>query len=252
MAIDYDHARNLHTLEGAAAALSSILNSPMPNSLLDIGCGTGTWLRAAVELGVSDVAGVDGVHAPEGSLFIDKDKIAFLDLTAPFKLNRRFDVALCLEVAEHLPESSADILISSIVAHADTILFSAAIPGQAGQHHVNCRWPSYWQEKFNNHGFACDDSVRWQIWDDTRIEPWYRQNMFWARRDPSQAGHEPRLRSVIHPEMIEVVCSTITERRMKEIEAGSWPIKWYLLTAVRALFSKISARAKGSIARKCQ
>jgi SAM-dependent methyltransferase len=241
MAIDYEHAQNLHTLEGAAAALTAVFSSSTPNSLLDVGCGIGTWLRAAVELGVSDVAGVDGVRAPEGSLFIDKDKIAYLDLTAPLKLNRRFDVVLCLEVAEHLPESSADTLISSIVAHGDAVLFSAAIPGQTGQHHVNCRWPSYWQEKFNNHGFTCDDSVRWQIWDDARIELWYRQNMFWARRDPLQAGHEPRLRSVIHPELIEWVIRSTVKGIVQDIEAGSWPMKWYLVTSLRAFASKVSA-----------
>src|SRR5262245_54459582 len=168
MKIDYDHGQNRHTLEGAADALFSILGSNIPRSLLDVGCGTGTWLRAASDLGVAEVFGVDGI-VPEASLHISKDLVSQQDLSKTFNLARRFDVALCLEVAEHLPEEAADSLITSIVAHSDMVLFSAACPGQPGQHHINCQWPIYWQDLFNQRGYACDDSVRWKIWDDSRI-----------------------------------------------------------------------------------
>jgi SAM-dependent methyltransferase len=174
--IDYDHAASLHTLQGAAAALSTIFGScAAPKSLLDVGCGTGTWLRAALDLGAFDVLGIDGIAVPEQQLHVTRTAIELCDLSNPFDLGRRFDVALCLEVAEHLPESSSAGLISSIAAHSDAILFSAACPGQPGQHHVNCQWPSYWQALFNGEGYVCDDSVRWQIWDDKRIEPWYER-----------------------------------------------------------------------------
>jgi hypothetical protein len=127
-------------------------------------------LRAAVDLGIADVLGIDGVDVTHELLHVEKEKIEKFDLSKSFNLRRRFDVALCLEVAEHLPEGSSDDLMSSIAAHSDTIFFSSA-PGQPGDHHVNCQWPTYWQCLFNKNGFASHDSLRWQIWDDTQIQP---------------------------------------------------------------------------------
>lgn len=205
MTIDYDHASNLHTLGGPAATLSTIFSSNLPKSVLDVGCGTGTWMRAAIDLGVQTVRGIDGIAVPEDALQVEKSLVERHDLTKPFHLGRKFDLAICLEVAEHLPQSAAAGLVASIAEHTDTILFSAACPDQLGQHHINCQWPTYWQDFFNSHGFVCDDSVRWQIWTDARIEPWYRQNMFWVRRDPTNAGREPRIDPVVHPEMVESI-----------------------------------------------
>lgn len=200
LGVDYDHSENVHTLTGASAALSALLDGQAPASLLDVGCGTGTWLRAALDLGVSDVFGVDGVDVTPEKFHAPKNVYRQMDFTKAFDLCRRFDVVLCLEVAEHLPASAAETFVGSLVTHGDLILFSAASPNQPGQHHVNCQWPDYWQALFNRLGYACEDSLRWQIWRDTRIEPWYRQNVFRARKHPS-AGSEPRIEAVLHPDM---------------------------------------------------
>src|SRR5262249_5339644 len=139
-------------------------------------------------------------------------------------------------------ESSAGGLISSIVAHTDNVLFGAACPGQPGQHHVNCQWPIYWQGHFNRHGFVCDDSIRWQIWDNSKIEWGYLQNMFWARRDPSKAGGEPRLRSAVVPDLVESVCISRIQNSMKLVEDGSEPLKWYLTVSMRVIAIKLARR----------
>lgn len=198
--VDYDHSENIHTLDGAQAALSTLLGGEIPGSLLDVGCGTGTWLRAALDLGIRDVMGVDGVDVDPQRFHAPKGVYQQLDFTKPFNLNRRFDVVLCLEVAEHLPESAAEPFIQSLVRHGNSILFSAACPNQPGQHHVNCQWPQYWQTLFNGQGYACDDALRWRIWRDARIEPWYRQNVFLVFKDAA-AGTEPRIEAVLHPDM---------------------------------------------------
>jgi SAM-dependent methyltransferase len=242
MKIDYNHSNNVHTLKGAVATLSTLFSSAVPKSMLDVGCGTGTWLQAAIDLGVPHVVGVDGIIV-EDQLFMAKDKIEQLDLTMPFDLGERFDIALCLEVAEHLPDTSARTLISSLTNHSDLVLFSAACPGQPGQHHVNCQWPSYWQALFNDCGFVCEDSVRWKIWEDTRIEPWYRQNLFFACRDLQRAGQEPRIRAAVHPEFFESRTS-VRDDVMKGIEDGSEKWTWYLTMLVRAAMAKINRRRR--------
>lgn len=199
--IDYDHQKNIHTQAGAKAAFGAILSNLAVNSLLDVGCGTGTWLKAALELGVSDIFGIDGVSISSDRLLIPSEFFQQQNLTMSWDLNRRFDLVICLEVAEHLDSCFANILIETITNHSDYIVFGAACPGQPGQHHVNCHWPVYWQELFNSCGFSCCDTVRWQIWNDDQIEPWYRQNMFVARRDCA-AGRETRISPVIHPGMV--------------------------------------------------
>jgi hypothetical protein len=146
-----------------------------------------------------------------------------------FRLDRRFDLVLCLEVAEHLEGAQAEILIDSLVCHSDVVLFSGAAPGQPGQHHVNCQWPEYWQHLFNTRGYVCSDRIRWTIWNDSRVEPWYRQNIFVASLNPTAAGKEPRILPVRHPE------SWWWDDRnhfVRLIEEGLMPPLWYLSTTL--------------------
>ncbi len=247
--IDYDHSRNRHTLQGARGGLAAVIQAANPRSVLDVGCGTGTWLRAACELGLDDVVGIDGVRAPDDLLQVDARKIKFLDLTKPFDLGRRFDLVLCLEVAEHLPESAAVDLIDSICRHTDRVLFSAACPEQPGQHHINCQWPTYWQAIFNQLGFTCDDTIRWQLWALRDVEPWYRQNLFWAERNPARAGSEPRLESVVHPEMFPMMRDSAIAADLGRIENGWQPMSWYIRSTARAAYKKVGRQARSILMR---
>jgi SAM-dependent methyltransferase len=241
MNIDYDHSQNLHTLTGPQVALPILLVDYMPTSLLDVGCGNGTWLKAAMDFGIRDVFGVDGVEIPIDKLHVPVEKIQHQDLTRPWNLSRQFDAVICFEVAEHLDSSFGSTLIDALVKHSDSIYFSAACPDQMGQHHVNCQWPAYWQKLFNERGYKCLDEIRWKIWDDARIEPWYRQNLFFACKDESAAGKEPRIKSVIHPEMISLVIpeSERFEGHVNRIEDGHMDIKWYLQAPFLGLSNKV-------------
>ena len=241
--VQYDHRKNDHSVEGAREALHALFGRDLPPSLLDIGCGTGTWLRAALDAGVADVLGVDGIEVPADLLQVPRAMVRMADLRRPIDVGRRFDLLLCLEVAEHLEPECAETLIDTLVAHSDHILFSAAVPGQAGDHHMNCRWPVYWQQLFNARGFACDDGPRWAIWEKQRIEPWYRQNMMLAVRDPARAGEEPRIRPVIHPDMLGIMLSPALEANDALIEHGSKPARWYLMVPLKAAAAKIRRRA---------
>jgi len=238
MNIDYDHAKARHPLSVPRAAMPQIFLEAAPHSLLDVGCGIGTWLKTAQELGVSEVFGVDGVAIPPERLLISASLFRQHDLTRPLNLGRKFDVIICFEVAEHLDEQFAPTLIHSLVAHADTVFFSAACPGQDGQHHVNCQWPGYWQEKFNECGYACTDEMRWRIWADERIDPWYRQNLFTARRQPERAGHEPRIAPVIHPANLQTLVDGPFPDFVRRVEAGEKPMSWYAKGLLKAILGK--------------
>jgi SAM-dependent methyltransferase len=243
MAIDYDHAKNAHTISGPSAALPFIFEESMPDSLLDVGCGTGTWLRAAQELGIEDIFGVDGIAVEAEQLLISKSLFRLQDLTQPWSLGRRFGMAMCLEVAEHLDAKFGPILIDALVAHSDSIVFGAACPDQPGQHHVNCQWPAYWQSLFNERGFVCVDSVRWRMWNDERIESWYRQNIFLARRNPAAAGKEPRIVPAVHPATVRLVKDRAFSDAVTQIEQGGLPFSWYLRHAPRVMLTKIWKRS---------
>jgi SAM-dependent methyltransferase len=247
MSIEYDHSRNLHSLLGPKFALPCIFQNQPPQSILDVGCGAGAWLRAALELGVADVFGIDGVDIPPKQLLFSPARFKKCDLTAPIALNRRFDAVLCLEVAEHLESQFASVLLKTLTRHSDKIFFSAACPGQTGQHHVNCQWPEYWQRLFNEEGFVCEDSLRWQIWANKNIEPWYRQNLILARRDLKRAGTEPRVPPVVHPELIPSfeaaaqakIAPSLRSKQIIQVEHGCMPTMWYFSTIGSALGAKM-------------
>jgi Methyltransferase domain len=171
-----------------------------PTSVLDVGCGVGVWLDEWDSAGVSDVQGVDGNYVDRKALHIPLDKFTPADLQQSFSLGRKFDLVQTLEVAEHLDEAYADTFVESLTRHSDTILFSAAIPGQGGTHHVNEQWPSYWAKKFAEAGYTAYDVIRPQIWDDPKIKVFYRTNTLLYARGRVFEGAEARL-DLVHPDM---------------------------------------------------
>jgi SAM-dependent methyltransferase len=150
----------------------------IPKSIIDIGCGVGTWLIAAKEL-VPDasILGIDHPRDNFDKVRISREYFLGRDLSSKIELNRKFGLVISLEVAEHLYPEFADTFVENLVRHSDLILFSSAIPGQGGLHHVNEQFPFYWIDKFKSYGFVCYDTVRPEIWSSDRIEFWYRQNI---------------------------------------------------------------------------
>jgi SAM-dependent methyltransferase len=167
-----------------------------PRSVLDVGCGVGTWLDVFRTHGVDDVVGVDGPHVVLDQLEIPRDAFVAHDLREPLDLGRRFDLVVSLEVAEHLAPDRADAFVASLVAHAPAVLFSAAIPFQGGTGHVNERWPSYWADRFAGAGFAPLDIVRPAVWRDDRVAFWYAQNTLLYVED-ANVGAAPL--DLVHP-----------------------------------------------------
>lgn len=168
------------SLRSASRVLPLVLEFVAARSVVDVGCGTGTWLSQFERLGVNDFLGVDGSWVKQDQLRIPAERFRMADLTKPLGLGRTFDLAISLEVAEHLPHHASETFIESLTRAAPVVVFSAAVPYQAGNQHVNERWPSYWAQLFARHGFRALDVLRPKIWHDPDIEWWYAQNAFFA------------------------------------------------------------------------
>jgi SAM-dependent methyltransferase len=218
--------------------LRALFPADFPKSVLDVGCGRGTWLSAARQCGANDIIGIDGVPIDPDELLFPDTQFQVIDLNQRVDLNRQFDLVLCLETAEHLAPESAATLVASLARHGSTILFSAAAPDQPGVGHINCHWPRYWQALFNANGFLCTDSVRWRIWENEQIESWYRQNMILAVRDIA-AGTEPRIAPVVHPAVLKMQIATLIGREAEAIADGLLPWHWYVSIPFRAALAKV-------------
>ena len=195
------------TLRSARQVCPLVLSFFPVKSVVDVGCGEGNWLRAFLENGVPQVLGIDGDYVDRSRLMIPQERFLSRDLTKAIPADvGRFDLAVSLEVAEHLSSDCAGQFVASLAALSDMVLFSAAIPGQGGTHHVNEQWPSYWKELFQERGYIMVDCLREQIWDNSDIEAYYRQNLFLCLRKealPSvpalQRFVDRPVRDLIHP-----------------------------------------------------
>jgi len=168
----------------AEAIVPLALELVHPQSVVDVGCGIGTWLAVFKEHGVEDILGIDGDYVDSAMLEIPAERFLAADLSKGFGVNRRFDLAVCLEVAEQLPPECAKTLVDSVTNLAPIVLFSAAIPFQGGTHHVNEQWPDYWAKRFQERNYVVIDCLRKRIWSNPNLDWWYAQNiLLFARRD---------------------------------------------------------------------
>jgi SAM-dependent methyltransferase len=181
MQLDYsaDYYRQLMGGSGksAKAIVPVVMDLIQPKSVVDLGCGTGAWLAEFKRAGVKDVLGIDGPHLGEVPLEMDQRDFLAADLTQPLRLHGYFDLAMSLEVAEHLEEAQADQFVETLTKLAPVVLFSAAIPHQGGEHHVNEQWPGYWAERFEAHEFLALDPFRRLLWERSDVDWWYSQNL---------------------------------------------------------------------------
>lgn len=210
-----EYSAGFYKVEGQTAYLAArsvapiVMNVFSPRSIVDVGCGTGGFLLPFMEspFSLTDVIGVDGEWAIP-HLSIPRSLFMPADLSKPLGISRRFDLAICLEVAEHIPQTSAGILVRTLTELAPVVLFSAAIPFQGGNRHVNEQWPEYWAALFLKHEYLVADILRRQIWYDRQVAIWYRQNIF-LFLSPESADRHQELKnigdmkqlSLVHPDL---------------------------------------------------
>ena len=199
----FDYQR-VGSLASARVIVPLVLAHLKPRSVLDVGCGAGAWVRAWLDAGCAHVFGVDASYVRPQQLLFPSSRFRAVDVSAPFDAGRSFDLVQCLEVGEHLAPDASETLVDNLVAHAPAVLFSAAPPGQGGEHHVNERPYAFWRELFARRSFELFDFVRPRIAHRPDVEPWYRYNtLLFVRSDRMQelpasvaVTHVPRERPV--------------------------------------------------------
>lgn len=178
----------------ARAVMPRVIGLTGARSVVAVGCGSGAWIRACRDLGVPEVVGVDGSHVAaehrrHATEFLERD------LARPLDLNRRFNLALCIDVGEHLEPERAPGLVADLVDLAPVVLFSAAVPGQGGDDHRNARWSEYWVALFEAQGWTCRDGVRPWVRTNQDVAWWHRQNLYLAVAPAADTAYSsfPRL-----------------------------------------------------------
>jgi SAM-dependent methyltransferase len=176
----YIHTEETHDMENPSILVPIFSDMFNPKSVCDVGCGIGNFLDVFKQGGAKKVVGYDGKWAdmtlvakhltPEEFVVIDFE----VELPKPAQ---KFDLALCLEVGEHVSNEKSDNLVDFLTKLSDNVIFSAAIPGQGGFKHINEQWEEYWEEKFNKRGYKKYDIIRHKIFANSKIIYWYRQNI---------------------------------------------------------------------------
>jgi len=199
------------SFDAGSTMLPPVLELVRPASLVDVGCGVGTWLAAAEKLGVGTLVGIEGPWVHTEQLKSPRIRLVTHDLEQPLPLRERFDLAMSVEVAEHVSQRRADALVGELCALSQVVLFGAAIPGQGGVNHINEEWQSVWAARFAARGYRVVDLLRPRFWTQREIPVHYRQNTLLyvheSRFGELEARHGaalpvPPIVDIAHPEVL--------------------------------------------------
>jgi len=172
---------NATSLRSAEPMAASIAADFRPGRVIDYGCGTGSLLVALRGLGIA-VAGTEYSRLARRMCAAKGLQALAIDLRSPpvEPPLGPADVAVCFEVAEHLPASAADGFVGLLAATAPVVVFSAATPGQGGQGHVNEQPHDYWISRFVARGMTWDRgrSLAFrESWQNAGVDSWYADNV---------------------------------------------------------------------------
>ncbi|TAD82752.1 MAG: methyltransferase domain-containing protein [Bacteroidetes bacterium] len=233
----YIHNEIEHNTVAAEVIVPHLVQLLNPKSVLDVGCGIGTWMSVFHQHNVL-INGIDGDFVDRTLLkkFTDLSHFQAIDLAKPFNLNQRYDLAISLEVAEHLPPESAEGFVASIVKHADTVVFSAANKWQGGQNHLNEQYASYWANLFAKHGYQCYDLIRPLVWNQPQVDKWYKQNILVYSKHALLPSPSQNI-NLIHPDYWEKRTRKVVRLmdNLTLIRSGKAGLLFYLKSLFRSV-----------------
>lgn len=147
---------NLEEAEQATRLAKILMWVYAPKSVLDIGSATGLYLKPFADAGLV-ISGVDysASAIAKEVLQVPRKSIRIVDITKQ-SIATSADLALCIEVLEHIPATGTKAAITHIAETSNTIFFSAAQPGQGGVGHINTQPKEYWEAFFTGEGFRRD------------------------------------------------------------------------------------------------
>lgn len=255
----YVHSTECHNLTAPRQIVPMIIELLSPHSVVDVGCGIGTFLHVFMENGIDDIFGIDGDWVNQELLAnnIPVEKFKPVNLENIVNLHRKFDVALCLEVAEHLPKESTVNLVTTLTQLSDIIVFSAAIPNQGGQNHINEQWPTYWEKIFAQYGYKMYDILRHKLWNNSNVFWWYKQNIFIVAKEEisdsfnvlNSISEFPK--DIVHPELFESISSKneslqrqirTKESELLRIQKGEKKLTFYIKLIIKYMLRKTHLR----------
>lgn len=241
----FEYPENIYNTAAAEQVVPYLNELFKPATVLDVGCGKCTWLNIFSKFSnIKKIRGVDGEYVDRAKLLIPDQSFFPLDLNKPFNLNEEYDLVLSLEVAEHLKEDAAESFVESLTRHGKVIVFSAAIPGQGGQDHINEQWPEYWRQKFSKHEYEAYDVLRKIFWNNENVNWWYRQNMFiYAKKGfVSNKLTDPQihLNSYIHPKLFRGKINQIAYlEQTLQTRTAKLGMKESFISLIRAMKKKL-------------
>lgn len=218
-----------------------------PKTVIDIGCGVGAWTSVFKNDFSCEVVGMDGDYVNPDQLLIPRENFMSWDLNKTLPKIEKKELAICLEVAEHLSETRANSFIHELTLYSDVVLFSAAIPGQGGTHHYNEQHLKYWISLFEQNDFSCVDCIRPLIWEEKKINWWFRQNMVLFIKNSSEKLTELKARKSFDGR--ELIIRELYDYRLKQFSRPRLNFSFYR-TARQRLSSLKNYLFKTSIENK--
>lgn len=223
----YDSLFYRYQREGSARSamkvLPCVLGKLPITSALDVGCGAAAWLSAYDKLGVKDYLGIDGDYVDRSLLMVDVARFRPGNITQPIDVGRQFDLVQCLEVAEHVPTATSATLVDNIVRHGKLVLFSAAVPGQGGEDHINEQPCEFWRDLFAARGYRLFDFVRPEIAGEHTVESWYRYNLMFFAHDSVVAQLPPAIARTRVPDGAPIADLSPLGFRLRKLVLRSLP-----------------------------
>lgn len=162
------------------------------------------------------------------------------------QLDRSFDLVLSLEVAEHLPVSSAETFVDTLTGLGQRVFFSAAVPEQGGYRHVNEQWQDWWAEKFRVRGFRAVDCLRDHLWKDPEVPYYYAQNLIAYATDAALDRDDELRRAFERTQQncLSRIHPTLYEQKADPAQAAARFLLRALPHAPRAAFRAVERRVR--------